>query len=110
MKLNEFYTANDVVDAVYLSRFVYKNKDKIVEKFDDLELYSFHDIKDTEFACYKQEGTNHFFIAFRGKKTISEETALERLIEIHGDKYDYSLFKYTGVENKIKVICKMYFY
>ena len=72
MKLNEFYTANDVVDAVYLSRFVYKNKDKIVEKFDDLELYSFHDIKDTEFACYKQEGTNHFFIAFRGSSSLND--------------------------------------
>jgi len=72
MKLNEFYTANDIVDAVYLSRFVYKNKDKIVSKYSDLELFSFHDIKDTEFACYKQTDNNHFFIAFRGSSSLND--------------------------------------
>lgn len=46
---------------------------------------------------FKQKPRNHLNgcgcsscgqIAFKSKKTISEETALERLIEIHGDKYD----------------------
>ncbi len=66
---------------------------------------------------FKQKPRNHLNgcgcsscgqISFKNKKTITQETAFERLVEVHGDKYDYSLFEYTGIENKIKVICKIH--
>lgn len=47
-------------------------------------------------------------ISFKNKTTISKQEALKRLIDIHGDKYDYSLFEYTGSESKIKVICPIH--
>jgi hypothetical protein len=45
-------------------------------------------------------------IKFKYKKTISDEYALKRLIDVHGDTYDYSLFIYKGIDHKIDIICK----
>ena len=38
-------------------------------------------------------------------KFLSKETILKRFHDTHGDKYDYSLFEYNGVDRKSKVIC-----
>ncbi|MCK9415296.1 DUF723 domain-containing protein [Candidatus Dojkabacteria bacterium] len=37
------------------------------------------------------------------KKTT--EDFIKKAIEIHGNKYDYSLVEYTGALNKVKIIC-----
>lgn len=33
---------------------------------------------------------------------------IEKAIEIHGEKYDYSLVEYTGQKNKIKIVCPVH--
>lgn len=46
------------------------------------------------------------------KKNIpwTEETFLNKVKEVHGDKYDYSKVEWTGFKNKIKIICKKHDY
>lgn len=39
-------------------------------------------------------------------RKLTEEEVIERFKEVHGDKYDYSLVKYSGTYNKVKIICK----
>lgn len=34
------------------------------------------------------------------------DQVLSKFREIHGDRYDYSLVEYTGIKNKINIICK----
>jgi hypothetical protein len=33
---------------------------------------------------------------------------IEKAIEIHGGKYDYTLVEYTGQKNKIKIVCPVH--
>ena len=33
---------------------------------------------------------------------------IEKTKKIHGNRYDYSLVKYTGSKNKIKIICPIH--
>jgi hypothetical protein len=40
------------------------------------------------------------------KKLQPWRKVLERLLEIHGDRYDYDPSTYTGVKRKITAICK----
>jgi very-short-patch-repair endonuclease len=42
------------------------------------------------------------------KRRISQENIIERSIDVHGDKYDYSLVKYKDTTTKIKIICKIH--
>jgi len=41
----------------------------------------------------------------RKKLTLPQENFIERAHQIHGNKYDYSKTKYTGMYNPITVIC-----
>jgi hypothetical protein len=36
----------------------------------------------------------------------TKECFIEKAIQIHGDKYDYSLVEYNGSQNNVKIICK----
>ena len=36
---------------------------------------------------------------------LNNEVFIERAKAIHGDKYDYSKVQYTGVRNKVIIIC-----
>lgn len=38
--------------------------------------------------------------------TCSQDEFIQKAKDVHGDKYDYSLVKYTGCFDKIKIICK----
>ena len=38
-------------------------------------------------------------------KAYTTKSLIEKLLLIHGDKYDYSKTTYTGYSNKISVIC-----
>jgi superfamily II DNA or RNA helicase len=40
-----------------------------------------------------------------GNAKYDDESLIISFKEKHGDKYDYSLVKYSGVDNKIKIIC-----
>jgi DNA-dependent RNA polymerase auxiliary subunit epsilon len=42
----------------------------------------------------------------RLNKMLNNDIFIQRAKEMHGDKYDYSLVKYTGSKNKLKIICK----
>lgn len=42
------------------------------------------------------------------KRRGSLENIIKRSIEVHGDKYDYSLVKYVNTVTKIKIICKIH--
>lgn len=68
-------------------------------------------------GIFEQKPRNHLdksgcsecgLISFKNKKTISQEVALNRLLKLYGNKYDYSLFEYNGINSKIKVICKIH--
>lgn len=48
-------------------------------------------------SCYK---------CYAKSKCESTEEFILRAIEIHGDKYDYSLVRYENVTKKIQIICK----
>ena len=37
---------------------------------------------------------------------LSQEKVLERFRKIHGNSYDYSLVKYVGMHNNVRIICK----
>ena len=41
-------------------------------------------------------------------KRLTKEKFVERSIEIHDDKYDYSLVEYKNCEKKIKIICNVH--
>jgi len=41
-------------------------------------------------------------------KKLTQEQAIEKAKLTHGDKYDYSLVIYTGIHNKIKIICPVH--
>lgn len=41
-------------------------------------------------------------------KKLDNATFIKRAIEKHGNKYDYSLIKYNGYDNKIKIICPVH--
>lgn len=49
--------------------------------------------------CYLERDGSRFV-------KYSNDSVLERIKAIHGDTYDYSLFKYGGSEVKVKLICK----
>ena len=39
-------------------------------------------------------------------KKLTTEDFIEKVKEIHGDKYDYSLVEYKSKREKVKIICK----
>ena len=41
----------------------------------------------------------------RGKKLITDEFIV-RSVSIHGDKYSYDFVEYTGIHEKVKIVCK----
>lgn len=51
------------------------------------------------FGCLKCQGNTV------GKKLLTNENFIERAKYIHGNKYDYSKVTYTGISNKIEIIC-----
>ena len=42
------------------------------------------------------------------KKKISFSSFVDRSLETHGDKYDYSLVKYINTKTKVKIICPIH--
>lgn len=42
------------------------------------------------------------------KKSFTTEKFIEKSKSIHGDKYDYSKIEYTGIFNKVKIICPIH--
>lgn len=42
------------------------------------------------------------------KKTIHQDAFIKRCLIVHGDKYDYSLTKYTKMNDEIIVICRVH--
>lgn len=43
-----------------------------------------------------------------GKIRLTKEQFIERAIQKHGYKYDYSLVEYTNIHNKVKIICPIH--
>ena len=42
------------------------------------------------------------------KRLLHQNEIIERFVNIHGDKYDYSLVNYTGIDNNIVIICDIH--
>jgi DUF1365 family protein len=42
-------------------------------------------------------------------QNLETEDVIKKSIKTHGDRYDYSLVKYTGVNNEIDILCKKRF-
>lgn len=56
-------------------------------------------------VVYRQKPIQHLNRYKCERDTIkSQEDFLRKCYEIHGDKYDYSLVEYTGIQNKVKII------
>jgi hypothetical protein len=51
------------------------------------------------YGCLKCQGNTI------GKKLLSTEEFIIRSKKIHGDKYDYSKVIYTGISNKVEIVC-----
>ncbi len=49
--------------------------------------------------CYK---------CYKADRSFSIEEFIERAKNTHGDKYNYSLTKYTNMRNKVKIICPLH--
>ena len=66
-----------------------------------------------EHGVFEQLPNNHICreqgcpVCSCNKKSSTEEF-IKKSKNIHGDKYDYSLVKYTGFKNKIKIICPIH--
>jgi very-short-patch-repair endonuclease len=43
-----------------------------------------------------------------GNKKLNTIEFINRAKKIHGNKYDYSLVDYKGIDNKVKIICKIH--
>lgn len=42
------------------------------------------------------------------KLRLTQDEWLERAMEVHGDRFDYSLVKHTGWDNKVDIICPVH--
>lgn len=40
------------------------------------------------------------------KKVMTTDIFIDKMKKVHGDKYDYSLVQYSGLKNKVTIICK----
>lgn len=43
-----------------------------------------------------------------GRKLMKKEAVIEKLQSIYGDKYDFSDIVYTGMRNKVTILCKQH--
>ena len=41
-------------------------------------------------------------------KKLTNDIIIERLLDIYGDKYDYSIVNYLGINENIKIICPIH--
>lgn len=39
-------------------------------------------------------------------RKLSQEEFINKCLEVHGDKYDYSLVEYKNIRGRIKILCK----
>jgi protein-arginine kinase activator protein McsA len=71
-------------------------------------------IKDVTIICpehgeFQQRPANHNIgrgcRACAGNKPLTVNGFIERAIKKHGNRYDYSLVNFEGVENKVEIIC-----
>ncbi len=71
-------------------------------------------IRDVIIICsihgeFQQRPANHYIgrgcRACAGNNPLTVQRFIERAIKKHGNRYDYSLVDFNGVENKIKIIC-----
>lgn len=56
-------------------------------------------------GVFKNKKHEEFKVKPRGKKYTQNEF-IDKLIEIYGDKYDYSKVKYVNIKGKITLVCK----
>ena len=60
-------------------------------------------------GVFEQEPLNHKRCGCRKcGKLLNEKIILNRFLNIHGDKYDYSKFKYLGMYQKSTMICSIH--
>jgi len=63
-----------------------------------------------EHGVFEQIPKSHLFgrgcPSCSGNKKLTTEEFIEKAIDIHGDKYDYSLVEYKNTTTKIKIICE----
>ena len=69
------------------------------------------DIICKEHGIFEQRVSNHINIGdgcpkCSGKGKWNDDTLKSEFIKIHSNKYDYSNTKFTGVNNKVEIICK----
>lgn len=41
-------------------------------------------------------------------QSVTQDHALARYAEVHGDRYDYSLVRYAGAHTKVRIICRIH--
>lgn len=63
-----------------------------------------------EHGIFEQKANNHLkgngCPGCFGTKKHTNESFIEKAVEIHGHKYDYSLVEYSGTHSKVTIICK----
>jgi len=66
-------------------------------------------LQSIELHIYRKCGCKKCADILRGQnRKITTKQFIERAIKIHGDRYDYSKSKYTGIYDKVCIICKIH--
>lgn len=57
-----------------------------------------------------KNGANCFECVKKQRRLIgfSQDEIISKFHEVHGDTYDYSLVKYTGIDNQVTIICRLH--
>src|SRR6056300_28455 len=104
--------------------------DSIVEKFNNIHNYKYdyskfiykNNITKIHIICPKHGGFNQTTKNHKkgkgcpkcgresawSKRSVENETLINNLKKVHGNKYDYSKVIYSGAINKIQIICKLH--
>lgn len=90
------------------SNIVHNNK-YIYDKSFYIDSYTMIGIECKEHGYFEQLPNNHMSGQGCPKcagKSLSDTELLKRMNDVHNNKYDYSLVLFTGMLNKVKIICK----
>ena len=97
--------------------FIQKSRNKHGDKYDYSKVEYVNNHTKVCIICPKHgefwmKPQNHLFgqgcfKCFHEKRELkyNTESIIEKFKKTHGDKYDYSLVKYTGIVNKVTIVC-----
>jgi len=104
-------------NKITLNYFLFKSKEIHGDKYDYSMIDKINggkskiDIICKEHGIFEQRVSNHINLGDGcpkcvGKGKWNDDTLRSEFVKIHIDRYDYSNTKFTGINNKVEIICK----